>query len=67
MIIKKGIPEKIIILEKFEDQNLIQVLEGAKIYFKKLIQDKSNFKDWEYTEIENYFLTFINELKEQLE
>jgi hypothetical protein len=67
MLIKKGIPETKIILEKFEGQNLIEVLEGAKIYFNKLIQEKSNFKDWEYTELENYFLSFINELINELE
>lgn len=67
MFIKKGIPETKIILEKFEGQNLIEVLEGAKIYFNKLIKEKSNFKDWEYKEIENYFLSFINELINELE
>ena len=66
MIIDKGIPDTEIILEKFERYQMQDVLRGAKIYFKKLIDEKTDFEDWQHTELQHYFLDFINELIEEL-
>ena len=66
MIIDKGIPDTEIILEKFERYQMQDVLRGAKIYFQKLIDEKTNFEDWQHTELQHYFLDFIEELIDEL-
>ena len=66
MIIDKGLPNTEIILEKFERFQMTDILKGAKIYFEKLIDEKTNFECWEHTELENYFIDFIDELIDEL-
>jgi len=67
MIIKKGLPDTKILLEKFEDMVLVEILNAAKIHFKDLIAEKINYKNWEHNEIEHNFIYFIDEILEQLE
>ena len=67
MIIEKGLPDTKILLEKFEDMVLLEILNAAKIHFNDLIAEKINYKDWEHNEIEHNFIDFIDEILEELE
>ena len=67
MMIEKGCPDTKILFEKFEDMVLVEILNAAKIHFTNLMSEKINYKDWEHSEIQHYFIDFINELLEELE
>ncbi len=67
MMIEKGCPDTKILLEKFEDMVLVEILNAAKIHFEDLNAAKINYKDWGYSEIEHNFIDFIDQILEELE